>query len=264
MSGRIVTLITDFGLEDPYAGMMQGVILSRAPGAVCVALTHAIPPQDVRQAAIFLRYSYPYFPAGTVHLAVVDPGVGTDRAILAAECCGQFFVAPDNGLLSPILRQGCEPCVVRVDRPDLYLENISSTFHGRDIMSPVAAALLRGVPVAELGRRSETWATIELPVAKVEKGGVTGELLYSDRFGNLVSSVRRSDLESAGIAAATCEIRIGGKFIAGVRSAYAEVGKGQACAIFNSAGQLEIAVHGGSAVEALGTHPGARVLVTRR
>ncbi len=263
-SPSVLTLLTDFGLDDPYVGVMKGVVLRRLAHAQLVDLTHGVAPQDVRQAAVLLQDSHAYFPEGTVHLVVVDPGVGTERAVLVAAAGGQRFVGPDNGVLAPVLEAASAPVVVRLDRPDLALQDVSSTFHGRDIMAPAAAALAGGSGVEEMGARTSAWCKLALPQAEVERGAVRGEVLYADRFGNLVSNIRKRDLAAGGLGAPEAAVCVASQRLAGIQNAYACVAPGTVCALINSVGRLEIAVRNGSAAAVLGMGPGAKIAVHRQ
>lgn len=198
-----IALLTDFGVRDTYVGQMKGVLAARAPAARVIDLSHHVPPQDIRVAALWLLDAAPAFPADTIHLAVVDPGVGTERAILAARAGGRFFVGPDNGLFAPILATDETAWAVRVERSDLYLTPpcaASHTFHGRDRFAPVAAAIATGMTLAELGPRVQDWVGLTLPEpCRTEAGGLKGEVLYLDHFGNAVTNLRVEDLVAAGL-----------------------------------------------------------------
>ncbi len=259
----IITLLSDFGLRDPFVGIMKGVILSRAPGVRLVDLTHEIPPQDIRAGGLALRQAVPYFPRGTIHLAVVDPGVGSARRILAAQAHEQFFVAPDNGLLSPILAGDPQTRAVSAERPDLCLPGTCGTFHGRDILAPLAAALAGGQTLEELGPAVGDWATFALPAPQVTLGEVRGEISFSDRFGNLTTNIEPRHLEQARLRPGQAAVHLGGVFLAGISTHYAAVATGQAVALFNSSGALEIAVRNGNAAAALNQRAGDLVTVTR-
>ncbi len=187
----IVTLLTDFGLEDEYVGVMKGVILSIAPQVRLVDLTHSVPPQDVRRAALILMNAAPYFPPDTVHLAVVDPGVGTERRPIAVRTGRGTFVGPDNGLFSFVLAEMETWTAVELREPAYRLPLVSTTFHGRDIFAPAAAHLASGVPVEALGPVVNNLATLPLPRLEIGESSLEGEILYADRFGNLVTSIGR-------------------------------------------------------------------------
>ncbi len=249
----ILALLTDFGNADPYVAAMKGVILARAPQVRLIELSHEIPPQNVLRAALFLEDSAFCFPAGTVHVAVIDPGVGTARRILAARIREQIFLAPDNGLLATLLRHDSEAEVVSVERPDLYLPVVSSTFHGRDIFAPVGAALATGkVDFVTLGPLVTDWVTLPEIDPVIEAGRITGRVLYADHFGNLVTPIRRRHLEAVEIDPTAMRVRIAGQSITCFCSTFDEVKAGQPCAYIGSAGRLEIAVNQGNAVEKLG------------
>jgi len=162
----ILTLLTDFGTEDAYVGMMKGVILSINPQAVIIDITHQIDPQDLIQAAYIIKSSYRYFPEGTVHLLVVDPGVGSDRAIVALEMMGHIFLAPDNGVLTLLMDEGETDSIVSVENTRYFLESVSRTFHGRDIFAPVGAHLCRGLDIKNLGSPLDQQNLVHLKILK--------------------------------------------------------------------------------------------------
>jgi S-adenosyl-L-methionine hydrolase (adenosine-forming) len=259
----IVTLLTDFGLRDEYVGVMKGVILSVDPNAVIVDITHEIPPQDVRSAA-YLLPAYPsFFPAGTVHVAVVDPGVGSERAILAVKWRGRYFLAPDNGLLTFIL-DGVPEAIVRVENREYFLHPVSRTFHGRDIFAPVAARLSAGLPIENLGPCVPAGNAARLKIAKARRspgGGVTGAVVSVDRFGNLITNIDAGRLDAvyrgSGMEAAALEIC--GRRIEGLNLSYEKAAEGDPLLIVGSRGCLEIAVCGGDAAKVFGAGPGTRV-----
>jgi hypothetical protein len=186
----IVTLTTDFGVSSPYVPALKGVLLRQCPTAVCVDLTHSIPAQEVRHAAYFLADCVPYFPANTLHLVVVDPGVGTSRALLYVECAGQRLLAPDNGVLSAVLAKLDGPPLVRQLTDERWWRSLrSATFHGRDILAPVAGHLLSGLPPAELGPLVTGWQTLPEPMCVATADGWRGEVVFIDDFGNLLTNL---------------------------------------------------------------------------
>jgi S-adenosylmethionine hydrolase len=185
----ILTLLTDFGTEDEYVGVMKGIILSIAPDVRLVDLSHQVPPQDIRRAAFLLMNAVPYFPPDTVHLAVVDPGVGTARRPVAVRTPAGTFVGPDNGLFSWVLERVPEWTAVEIREPAYQLPLASSTFQGRDIFAPVAAHLAAGVPLEKLGPRVEDPVWLPPPRLEISDFVAEGEVLYADRFGNLVTSI---------------------------------------------------------------------------
>jgi hypothetical protein len=263
----IITLTTDFGLTDPYVGQMKGAILQRSPAVQLVDLSHAIPRQDILGAALVLHSSYAFFPAGTVHLVVVDPGVGSQRRILAAEAEGHYFVAPDNGILSLLLRDQLVKRVHLVEEKSFFSEAVSSTFHGRDIMGPIAAALAGGEPLTAVGPEvlPSSCVCLEVPVAQFAEQKIVGQVLQLDHFGNIRTTIRQTDLECFDepqqYQAQQCQVRICGKQMQGIRKTYAEAGPGGLVALIDSAGYLEIAVNMGNAAEVIQCRVGDAVEV---
>lgn len=261
----IVTLLTDFGEADIYVAAMKGVLLSRTPNLVIVDMTHRIPAQDIHRGALALAMGWRAFPAGTVHVAVVDPGVGSNRAIIAAQCQDHFFVAPDNGLLEGVFRDATSVQVHRVTCTDRFRNPVSPTFHGRDIMAPVAADLAQTGELANVGPRVDRNLLVDLnlPVAHIEKGGVSGEVVYIDGFGNAVTNITGQQIRSLGNAeddSIACCLKAGRRI--SVASVYMDVPSGAPVAVVGSNGCLEIAVNGGSAAHLLGCEPGDPVFVT--
>lgn len=248
----LVTLTTDFGTRDPFVGIMKGVIASRAPGVPVVDVTHEVPPQDVRAGALVLRHAVPYFPAGTVHVAVVDPGVGGPRRPLCVETARGCLVGPDNGVLSLAAAADGVRRIVHLAEQRFFLEPVSATFHGRDVFAPVAAALASGATPTELGPAVEEMVTIELPQPRREPRRILGEVVYVDRFGNLVTNV-------AGPGAGTVTVR--GQRVAATAGSYGSVERGALVAIVGSWGLVEIAVRDGSAAGQLGVGVGEPVIV---
>lgn len=245
----IITLTTDFGMKDPFVGVMKGVILSRHPQATIVDLTHGIEPQDVREAAFWISRSYSYFPAGTVHVAVVDPGVGTSRAILAVEAHGHIFLAPDNGLLGGVMR-GAR--VFRVESPELEAK-ASATFHGRDLFAPIAAELASGRARLEtIGAPFTPKVSSALEPASRHEGALHGTVISVDRFGNLITNVDRFD--------APADVIVAGRTARLVRT-YGDAAPGELIALSGSFGALEISIAGGDAAAVLGVRRGAQVIV---
>lgn len=242
---RIITLLTDFGTVDGYVGEMKGVLLSRAPDIDVVDITHDIPPQDVERGRLTLARVWRRFPSGTIHLVVVDPGVGASRAGLAVESDGRFLVGPDNGVLSPAL------LVPSARAVELSLPpRASATFHGRDVFAPVAAAIARGEPLDALGRPSLGPIVRRTPEpVRCSDGSLDGEVILVDRFGNAVTNL----FGSRGGA-----IEVGERRIA-IRHTYSEVGIGEPVAVVGSTGFIEIAVRDGSAAALLGLSRGFRV-----
>jgi S-adenosylmethionine hydrolase len=263
----LITLLTDFGLRDGYVAIMKGVILGIAPHARFVDITHEVTPQAIDEASFLLQSAYPYFPRGTVHLAVVDPGVGSDRRPLAVATSEGYFVGPDNGLLAPIVdqarrRRDGPVTVVELTEPRYWLPEISATFHGRDIFAPVAAHLVAGVPIEALGRPLDDIrpSSVEKP-RPVSQAIVEARIVHVDRFGNCVTNVTLSDLQAFGLGD-TLIVRIGAEHIRGLYRAYSLAPVGVPVALIGSSGHLELAVPNGSATKTLGVTTGDRLLVT--
>lgn len=253
---RIITLLTDFGISDNYVGIMKGVILGINPHAVIVDITHNVPPQDVWTAAYLLSTAHPYFPAGTIHVAVVDPGVGTSRRAIAVETERAFFVAPDNGLLTPILKEEGVRKIVALTEPRYWLPSPSATFHGRDIFAPVAAHISCGTPLEEMGAPVNDPVLLDWPYPhKSPDGSIVGHVLHIDRFGNLITDIRRQDLSGdVVVEVAGCRIR-------GLKRTFAEVEPGEPLAYIGSTGRLEIAIRQGNAAQTFGIRRGNEILV---
>jgi S-adenosyl-L-methionine hydrolase (adenosine-forming) len=242
----IITLLTDFGLSDSYVAEVKGVLLSRAPSAVLVDITHQVPPGDVRAGQYLLARAWHRFPPGTVHLAVVDPGVGTARRALAAEAEGHRFVAPDNGLLS-FLPAGAR--FVSLPIP----ERAAPTFHGRDVFAPAAAALANGTPLERLGSPITDAHHAPLPTPHHDGVAVVGEVLYVDRFGTLVSNIPGTAVEPG------VRIRVAGTDVGALRKTFGDVERGALVAFVGSGGTVEVAVRDGSAARLVGVGVGAEV-----
>ncbi len=237
----LVSLTTDFGGDSPYVAQMKGVLLRRLPDATLVDITHAVPSQDVMAAAISLADTLPWFPSQAVHIGVVDPGVGTDRRILAGRLRDGWFVGPDNGLFSlSEIREA-----VSLQNPQYWQAKVSDTFHGRDIMAPVAAAIASGVPLQQLGPAVHDWAVLSLPEPRRQEEQLLGQVIHVDSFGNLITNLKETEITP------DAHVTIGGEAIPMVRC-YGEASAGELVALIGSAGRLEIAVVNGSAEAAIG------------
>jgi S-adenosylmethionine hydrolase len=259
----IVALLTDFGTRDHYVGTMKGVVLGVCPDVALVDITHEIPPQDLLAGALELAAAYRYFPAGTVFLVVVDPGVGSGRRALAAEAGGYRFVAPDNGVLTAVLRESSPRMVVELSNPKYQRPAVSRTFEGRDRFAPAAGWLAAGMPVESFGPVLPEYVKLTIPAPVLDADRATGVVLRIDRFGNLITNLHRSVVEPL-MAGGPVEVRIAGRVVAHVVSTYAEAPAGTPCALFGSTDHLEIAVPQGDAAARLGIGRGAEVLVRRR
>ncbi len=256
----IITLTTDFGIGSPYVAAMKGVILTLDPAAVLVDITHAIRPQDVREAALVLAEVAPRFPPGTIHVAVVDPGVGTDRALVYAEFGAQRYLAPDNGLLSRVAWRGPRGRVIRLAERQFWLAEVSATFHGRDILAPVAARLGLGLDPQRLGPPMERLVMLDWPEPRVLPGEIQGEVDQVDSFGNLVTNIAAGLLPQA-VEYAQTRVVCAGHETVGIACAYGDRPPGSLVALVGSSGRLEVAIRGGSAVRELGVGVGAEVTV---
>ncbi|WP_373501860.1 S-adenosyl-l-methionine hydroxide adenosyltransferase family protein [Desulfococcus sp.] len=262
-----ITLLTDFGTVDEYVGVMKGVILTIHPAAAIVDICHDIPPGDIPSAARMLTAAYGYFPRKTVHVCVVDPGVGTNRAVLAARADDHFFVAPDNGILFPLLSRASVDNVVRVHNADFFLPEISRTFHGRDVLAPVAAHLLRGVSIADLGPPMPVDEMVSLALPRPQAapdGGFVGTVTGADRFGNLLTNIESRHIDPMTGRGEAIEILVGGVVIPGLSGNYGRLDGKTCLALIGSRGILEIAVSGGSAKERLKAKTGDPVTVRRK
>jgi hypothetical protein len=256
----IITLLTDFGTRDVYVGVMRGVILAIAPRARLVDLTHEVPPQDVFAGAMLLRSAVEAFPDGTVHLAVVDPGVGSAREPVAVFTERGILVGPDNGLLQPAAeRLGlCE--VRRLDREELFRHPVSRTFHGRDIFAPVAAHLASGLAGTSVGSLCAGLHPLPMPAVRRAAGALHGEVIHVDHYGNLITNIAAGEILN--FPADRVSVRIAGVSISPVSPSYAAVSEGALLAIIGSWGTLEIAVRDGSAAGRLAVGRGTAVTVS--
>lgn len=261
MPRAIITLTTDFGHRDGYAGTLKGVILSLNPEATIVDITHDLEPHAVDEAARLLPLWVDYFPPGTVHLAVVDPGVGGDRAEIVIQWKGHFFVGPDNGIFSGIITSpGCWRAF-RIADPRFLFSAPGLTFLGRDIFSPVAAFLSLGVDPREFGPRVFRLRKIPLAKPRHEKGSIHGQVIRTDRFGNLITNISLPDLETA--SGAGLQVQVGGFHVGRILPAYASVEPGRVLATIGGFGFLEIAVNQGRADEILNLGVGDQVVVKK-
>ena len=254
----VVTLTTDFGLRDAYVAEMKGVILGLTSAVHLVDVTHEVPAHDVTEGALALEAVAPCFPPGTVHLAVVDPGVGTARRGIAVAARGQVFVGPDNGLFTPFLDG--EWRAVELASPDHRMPSVSRTFHGRDVFAPAAAHIARGLALARLGPPVTDPVRLAWPRARELAGTVAGAVVHVDRFGNLVTSIPAEAVD--GLDPGTT-VRVAGRAVPLVGT-YADLAPGRAGALVGSRNRLEIAVREGSAAATLGARRGTPVVISRR
>jgi S-adenosylmethionine hydrolase len=277
-SDTIVTLTTDFGTSDAYVGIMKGVILGLAPSARLVDLSHHVRPHDTAHACLLLYSSYRYFPSNTVHLVVVDPGVGTARRPIAVRTQQGFFVGPDNGVFTYVMASAPAHEVVAITNEDCYLPHTSETFHGRDVFAPAAAKLAGGLQFERLGPRVADPITLPVPALKIGERRVVGEVLHVDHFGNVITSIGMlkwvgGDLEltpaffgaegghRVRLQASAARVVIGGNVITGIRRTYSDGITGEPLALVGSMGFLELAVPEGRAASALEVAAGSDVPV---
>lgn len=261
MPGQIVTLTTDFGGGSPYAAQMKGVILSINPAAVLVDITHAIGPQNVRQGALVLEEVTPRFPQGSIHVAVVDPGVGTERRIVCAQVAGHYYIAPDNGLLSRVALVESPTQIISITNREFWLAEVSCTFHGRDIMAPVAAHLSLGTRLERFGPPIDDLTMLHWPTVETTANRITGNVIAIDSFGNLISNIHAETLaavDDLSSVAVTCADQT----IHGIINTYAQRPPGSVVALIGSAGKLEIALTAGNAAQRLAAEVGDAITVT--
>lgn len=260
----LITLTTDFGASAGDVGVLSGVIWGIAPEARIIDLTHDVPPQDILSAQVVLENCTPYFPDGTIHVVVVDPGVGTERRAIAARVGSQFFIGPDNGLITPMLERAeaerREIEVYQLTRPEYWLPQVSSVFHGRDIFAPAAAHLARGVPAAALGERIDDPIRVQIPAPHFDGQSWRGQVLRVDHFGNLSINIHARHLEGMNAA----QVAIGGQVIAGLSRTFGDAPAGKLVALIDSSNWLSICVVNGSAAARLNARPGDPVEVRVR
>lgn len=251
-SPRLLTLTTDFGLTDHYVGTMKGVVAAQAPGIEMVDITHGVPAFDIAEGAFAIAQAYPFFPEGTVHVVVVDPGVGTARRPIAVRACGHLFVAPDNGVLSQVIEDALDH-EARQIRVRHGLPSLSDTFHGRDLFAPAGARLAAGLPFGEVGPRVRDLRL--LPPARPSEG--VARVLHVDTYGNVVTGFRPGDLR-----AGDC-LRLSGVAVCERASSYASVKDGRPFLVTGSSGFLEVSVNRASAARTLGVRAGDSVTIAR-
>jgi S-adenosyl-L-methionine hydrolase (adenosine-forming) len=254
----IITLTTDFGAGSHYVAAMKGVILSIAPAATLIDISHDVPPQDIRRAALLLDDVADWFPPGTIHVAVVDPGVGTDRALVYAEIGPQRFLAPDNGLLSLLAARRPPAKIIRLSEPEYWLEEVSATFHGRDVLAPVAARLVLGLDADRLGPPLERLTALDWPQPRQRTDRINGAVIEIDSFGNLITNLTADVLAGRPTDRRACVVcNIYETW--GIYHAYAEQPGGTLVALIGSSGRLELALVGDHAARRLGIGIGAPV-----
>ena len=260
----VISLTTDFGLRDPFVGVMKGVILNINPSAMIVDISHEIANHDLLEAAFILYTSYKYFPPGTIHLVVVDPGVGTSRRPLLVESDNYRFVAPDNGVLSYIYREELLKEIIAITDEQYFLSQISHTFHGRDIFAPVAAWLSTGIDPRKFGEPVMDYVRLPLPeLVQPDDSTLKGAIIHIDRFGNLITNIHRSTFEKMLRKSSGKKfiLRIGGEEVVKLIETYAEGKKGELFVLFNSFGLLEVTSYLESAARLLKLRRGDEVVI---
>ena len=256
----IVTLTTDFGTRDSYVGAIKGALLTVAPDLTLVDLSHEVPPQDILAGAFLLRHAATEFPAGTVHLGVVDPGVGSARLAIVVQAGGHLWVGPDNGLFSLILAADPGARVYALTHPDLRRPSVSATFHGRDVFAPAAARLATGFPAASAGPAVPSPVRLAAIAATRRDAGLEGSVIHVDHYGNLISCITAGEVADLGDRA-RLQVQVGDRGLDGVVDTYADVAPGALAALIGSGGLLEIGLREGSAAAALGLGRGAPLFV---
>lgn len=271
---RIITLTTDFGTSDVYVGVMKGVILNINPRAQIIDITHSVSPQDIHEASFTIRAAYRYFPKDTIHVVVVDPGVGSDRQPIVCYTDSAFFVCANNGVLSRVLQDiettdSNRTKSVVIENPVYLLPQVSNTFHGRDIFSPVAAHLSLGVELSEIGRAIEDLVQFPAPTIQIIDDTLTGQIIKIDSFGNLITNISEDMLATFLLQSGSDDMSIEFEIIAGntsltkLNSFYAESDAGKPLAIIGSFGLLEIAINLGNAERMLGLKRDDKIIVRR-
>ena len=263
----VISILSDFGTDDEYVGVMKGVMLSISPSVSIVDITHQITPQDVHQAAYLIPAYYHFFPEGTVHIVVVDPGVGSQRDILAVNHREHFFIAPDNGVLTLLLNSEKSDTIIRVDNSDYFLEPLSSTFHGRDIFAVVGAHLSCGTKLDTLGARTNLQDIVRLEDLNCrvsQTGELMGKIVSIDRFGNLITNIDSISLADFCQSSALKhpQVHIGSFVISGLSRTYSDAAPTEPLALIGSRNYLEIAVNGGNAKKTFKAHKGDPVRLT--
>ena len=264
MANAIITLTTDYGTNDHLVGTLKGVILKINPDATIVDITHNVTPFDLLDGALAIGSAYSYFPPKTVHVVVVDPGVGTERRPLLVSAANQYFVAPDNGVLSMIYEREPEGLVVRnANAEHYYLQPVSKTFHGRDIFAPVAAWLTKGWQTSGMGDEIEDYKRFSLPRPKEADGVVKGVILRTDAFGNLITNFRLEDLPEGAAQDGAIKLQIGTQAVSRFVETFAQGNGTEPFAYMGSSGFVEIGVNKGNAARTLGLGRGTAVVLTK-
>lgn len=261
MKPGILTLTTDFGMSGHYVAALKGVLLDMAPGIQLVDVSHTISPQNILEGGFVLAGIVDVFPRGTVHLAVIDPGVGTERRLIAVSVADQWFVLPDNGLITGVARARTPAGIWEIVNPAVRRSVVSATFHGRDILAPASAHLIRGGDPAELGPARDKFIRLRNFEPTADEQGFAGEVIFRDAFGNLITNINADHL--AGVPRDGWTIEIGGERVAGISRTYGERPAGTLMALVGSSGWVEVAVVNGDAARQLTAGAGTTVWLRR-
>jgi S-adenosylmethionine hydrolase len=260
----VIAMLTDFGAGDFFVGSLKGVITGILPAARIIDITHDIPSFNIKAAAFVLRAAYRFFPAGTVFLSVVDPGVGSDRKVILIKTQDYFYIAPDNGILDPTLQLDPAVDMCEVTVPDYYLPDVSHTFEARDRMAPVAAWLASGVPLKKFGPVLPAYKKLAWEDPEKSEQSIQGEVLYADKFGNLITNIPVSWLDEFSLGdRSELNLTAGGKTVQ-YQNSYAEADRGERLYLPGSLGLIEIAVREGSAAVSMSLGPGDQICIERK
>jgi S-adenosyl-L-methionine hydrolase (adenosine-forming) len=263
LTNAIITLTTDYGTNDHLVGILKGVILKINPEATIIDITHAITPFDLLDGALAISSAYAYFPPRTIHVVIVDPGVGTDRRPLLVSGQNQYFISPDNGVLSGVYEKEQTFAVRHLTSEHYFAQPVSKTFHGRDVFAPVAAWLSKHWQPASMGEVIEDFKRFAMPKPKEAEGQLKGVILKVDSFGNLITNFRTEDLSPESVEKGEIRLQVGSHPVTRMVSVFANGNVGEAVAYIGSSGYVEIAVNKGSAAKTLGIGRGAPVLLTK-
>jgi len=256
----MITLLTDFGDAGYYVGSMKGVIVNINPDIQIVDISHTVSPQNIEEGAFILKQVYHYYPEGTIHVVVVDPGVGSARRIIAVDSGDYIFLAPDNGVLKYIFEDYADYRVIEVNNRKYFLNNVSPTFHGRDIFAPIASHLSLGLHITDLGEEISNYHKPEITKAVRKENKITGQVIYIDSFGNCITNISSELLGSK----KEIQIRIKNLVLSEIKSNYSEVSKGDVLALLGSSGTMEISVNQGNAQKQYGLRVGERVVIEEK
>ena len=264
MANAIITLTTDYGTNDHLVGTLKGVILKINPDVTIVDITHNVTPFDLLDGALTIGAAYSYFPSKTVHVVVVDPGVGTERRPLLVSATNQYFIAPDNGVLSVIYEREKESLIVRhANVEHYYLQPVSKTFHGRDIFAPVASWLTKGWQTPSMGDEITDYKKFSIPRPKEADGALKGVVLRADTFGNLITNFRSEDLPESALANGSIKFQVGNQAVTRLVETFAQGNNGEAIAYLGSSGYIEIGINKGNASRTLSLGRGTPVTLSK-